>query len=82
MKLNKLFDVINLAVERTLTLHEIISIIKDILGSKSEISVSHKKHTFSSLSIEKAKNEYLFEPFDIKSTIALWCEERIANLKL
>jgi nucleoside-diphosphate-sugar epimerase len=76
VKVNKKFDVINLASKREKTLFEIVSMIKNISESKSEITISDKICNFFNISTVKAERDYNFIPYRAEDTIKKWIEQK------
>ena len=66
------FDVINLACKNTMTLLEIVELMREALNSHSSIVSSSAQTGFVSLSTIKAQREYGFEPHEPSSTLQRW----------
>jgi nucleoside-diphosphate-sugar epimerase len=76
LTLTQNFDSLNLAVDRTHTLREVVELLKHILGSSSKIMINETNGGFCSFSTEKAKMHYNFKAHDIENTLKSWCVKR------
>jgi len=69
------FDVINLACKNTMTLLEVVELMREALESHSSIVTSSAQTVFLSLSTIKAQREYGFEPHEPSSTLLRWINQ-------
>lgn len=76
LKLKKRFDIVNLGSNKEISLLQIIAYLKSYYNSKSKITISNKKQNIFNISIEKAKNEYAFNPLGSEETLSRWCRLR------
>jgi len=76
LTLTQNFDTLNLSVDRSHSLRDVVELLKYILKSNSKISVKENNGNFCSFSTEKAKKHYNFKAHDIENTLKLWCVKR------
>jgi len=76
LKINKKFDVINLAVKKELKMSAIVEMMKNELGSQSEIILSDDQRNFFNISTKKAVQEYNFHPYSTAVTVLKWLTQK------
>jgi len=76
IKISKQYDILNIASNKDLTLFEIVTLMKNLLHSKSEIVLSKHKTHFFNISNDKAISEYGFKPHDSTESIKRWMRQR------
>jgi len=75
----KKHDVVNLASRKEMTILEIVELMKQAMGSRSNILPLDSKGSFFNISTEKAESEYGFIPHTAKATILKWVKQRQGN---
>lgn len=79
LRLKLKHDTINLASAKDLTLFDIATLMKNLMGSKSTIRVLREKKNFISISTKKAELQYNFVPYDAAGVITRWVKQRTAH---
>lgn len=82
MPLNDHFDYINIASNGGLTIGEIVTQVKEILGSRSEIIVGNTIKKPFTISNEYAVKKYNFEPLEFSTALTNYLNESISNTVL
>lgn len=77
VKLQKEYDTINLATAKEMTIIEIVSLMKHLLNSTSDIIISEAKNSFFNISTKKAELEYGFNPDSTALSIERWVHQRL-----
>jgi nucleoside-diphosphate-sugar epimerase len=80
-KFHKEYEIVNLALEHNQSLHDIVTYYKEIAKSSSQISFVDNVNGFYNISIEKAKNEYSFQPFTYKEALQKIYKIRVLDEK-
>lgn len=78
VELRRPHDVINLAAPRQLTVHALMTLLRDELHSPSPIEASPGGGPFFSLSIDKAMAQYGYRPSAAAHVLRRWCRDRLA----
>ena len=78
VELKKGFDVINLACQNTMTLLELVELMREALDSHSRVVISSASTGLLSISTSKAEREYGFKPHDPSSTLLRWMKKMSA----
>ena len=79
VELKKEFDVINLACKNTMTLFELVELMREALDSRSRVVISTASKGLLSISTSKAEREYGFEPHDPSTTLLNWIKKMPHN---
>jgi UDP-glucose 4-epimerase len=66
------YEVVNLASAMGLTLYDVMKLVAELSGSKSEIVNTNEIRNFFNISTEKAETRYGFKPLDAKYAIESW----------
>ncbi len=77
VKLIKSHDVINLASNKELTLINLVTLMKELANSNSNIKTSHKSTPFFNISTKRAEVQYNFKPYNPTDVIPRWIQKRI-----
>lgn len=72
VQLRETWDAINLASAKKLTLAQVARLLRDSLGSTSEIVPSPRPAPFFNISTRRAENRYGFQPPDPTKVIQAW----------
>lgn len=72
----KKFEVVNLASGKEMSVIEIITAMKEGMGSESEVRIQHGSHSFFNVSTRKAQQEYNFSPPCPGESIRTWIIQR------
>lgn len=70
------YDVVNMAMEKELTVIETVELMKKILRSSSAVRIEADQRPFRGYSIEKAKQRYGYMPPPVEQSLRAWCERR------
>ena len=78
VRLTRDWDVINLAVAKTVTLGQVVEIMAQELGSNSKILTTGRQGPFFNISTNRAQKDYGFVPPDPQASLKRWINQRQA----
>lgn len=79
VKMTNKFDIINLASKKERSLLNVISMLKNELGSKSNIKLSDEKVNFFNIATKNAEKKYGFIPHGTERTLKEWVRARMRS---